>query len=155
MTMFIQIKDGKPFGFAVVEDNLRALFPDHKFPALFTPADVSSFGYAMYEFTQMPEVKYPNKIVEITPTLKPDGIYYQTWSIVEMTPDEKTNATVMEANNIRNSRNIKLLYCDWTQIPDAPLTQEKRIEWATYRQALRDVPSQAGFPWDVQWPVEP
>jgi hypothetical protein len=30
-----------------------------------------------------------------------------------------------------------------------------KVAWATYRQALRDVPSQAGFPWEVQWPTQP
>tara|TARA_R100000426_G_scaffold66932_1_gene46647 strand:- start:39 stop:290 length:252 start_codon:yes stop_codon:yes gene_type:complete len=38
-------------------------------------------------------------------------------------------------------RNNKLFASDWTQIPDSPLTAEKKTEWATYRQALRDVPN--------------
>lgn len=42
---------------------------------------------------------------------------------------------------IRNSRNLELLNCDWTQANDSPLTDAKKTEWATYRQALRDFPS--------------
>ena len=38
-------------------------------------------------------------------------------------------------------RNNKLFASDWTQMPDSPLTAEKKTEWATYRQALRDVPN--------------
>ena len=38
-------------------------------------------------------------------------------------------------------RNNKLFASDWTQMPDRPLTAEKKTEWATYRQALRDVPN--------------
>ena len=38
-------------------------------------------------------------------------------------------------------RNNKLFASDWTQIPDSPMTAEKKTEWATYRQALRDVPN--------------
>lgn len=37
----------------------------------------------------------------------------------------------------------KLLYnCDWTQLSDAPLSDEKKLEWSTYRQQLRDLPAQ-------------
>jgi hypothetical protein len=45
-----------------------------------------------------------------------------------------------------------LLASDWTQVADAPVDQEA---WALYRQALRDVPEQVGFPGVVEWPVEP
>lgn len=55
----------------------------------------------------------------------------------------------------RNERNQKLTFCDWTQLPDAPLTAEMKAAYAVYRQALRDVPAQAGFPDAIEWPEEP
>jgi hypothetical protein len=57
-----------------------------------------------------------------------------------------------QATSVRNSRTEKLKDSDWTQIADS--TADK-AEWATYRQALRDVPTQAGFPWTVTWPDAP
>lgn len=59
------------------------------------------------------------------------------------------------ASDIRAERNQKLSDCDWTQLDDTPLTNAKKLEWATYRQALRDVSAQEGFPWDVTWPDAP
>ena len=56
---------------------------------------------------------------------------------------------------VRAQRNSLLTLCDWTQLPDAPLTAEQKQEWAEYRQALRDVPEQAGFPDAVVWPTMP
>lgn len=56
------------------------------------------------------------------------------------------------SESVRSVRNQKLKDSDWTQIADAPVDQ---VAWATYRQALRDIPSQQGFPWDVQWPTQP
>tara|TARA_R100001509_G_scaffold154401_1_gene116013 strand:+ start:1825 stop:2043 length:219 start_codon:yes stop_codon:yes gene_type:complete len=41
--------------------------------------------------------------------------------------------------HFRQIRNVKLARCDWTQAPDSPLSDEKKKEWATYRQALRDL----------------
>jgi hypothetical protein len=55
----------------------------------------------------------------------------------------------------RNSRDQKLSSCDWTQLPDAPLSEEELQAWRSYRQALRDVPDQQGFPSDIDWPTEP
>ena len=45
----------------------------------------------------------------------------------------------IELKHFRGLRNKKLAKCDWTQAPDSPLSDEKKKEWATYRQALRDL----------------
>jgi len=59
---------------------------------------------------------------------------------------------VEQAAAIREQRDLKLSSTDWTQVADAPVNQ---AAWATYRQALRDVPAQTGFPWEVTWPTTP
>lgn len=82
---------------------------------------------------------------------------------IPFTPEEETKWDAMEAEwaagandraaaEIRTERDIKLTQSDWTQVADAPVDQ---AAWATYRQALRDIPSQAGFPNEVVWPIEP
>lgn len=53
------------------------------------------------------------------------------------------------------NRNAMLANSDWTQLADVPLTAEEKADWATYRQALRDVPSQPGFPNNIVWPAAP
>ena len=53
---------------------------------------------------------------------------------------------------VRNKRNKLLAECDWTQLPDAPVDQ---TAWAAYRQALREVTDQEGFPANVIWPIKP
>ena len=44
---------------------------------------------------------------------------------------------------------------DWTQIPNGPLTSAQQTAWATYRQELRDITSQSGYPTNVVWPTPP
>ena len=69
----------------------------------------------------------------------------------EMTTSElRSMASTKE--QIRHYRNQLLATSDWTQIADAPVDQSA---WATYRQALRDVPEQEGFPENVIWPTPP
>lgn len=57
-----------------------------------------------------------------------------------------------QAKSVRQTRDQKLAETDWTQVADSPVNKE---DWAAYRQALRDVPSQSGFPWTVTFPSEP
>ena len=56
------------------------------------------------------------------------------------------------AEEVRKERDDLLASSDWTQVADAPVDQ---AAWAAYRQALRNVPQQAGFPTDITWPTKP
>lgn len=154
MTFFIKVENDIPVGFAVTEDNLKQLFPNHNFPTIYTPDNIKPFGFAIYEWSQVPRAFYPNKPVEVTPILR-DGIYYQTWTIQEMSEAEKQSATEKKAIEVRAERNYKLALSDWTQLADVSLSQEQKQAWNTYRQALRDITSQAGFPWNISWPTQP
>ena len=57
-----------------------------------------------------------------------------------------------QGENVRRTRNQRLTETDWTQLEDSPVN---KATWATYRQALRDMSSQEGFPWNIQWPEKP
>ena len=56
-----------------------------------------------------------------------------------------------EKVSVRNQRDLLLAESDWTQCAD--ISQATKDKWAPYRKALRDVPQQAGFPFDVIWPT--
>tara|TARA_R110000744_G_scaffold221810_1_gene340790 strand:- start:928 stop:1263 length:336 start_codon:yes stop_codon:yes gene_type:complete len=64
--------------------------------------------------------------------------------------DTRTEAE--KALGARAERDAKLVESDWTQVIDASVDQ---AAWATYRQALRDIPAQAGFPNTIDWPTSP
>jgi hypothetical protein len=57
-----------------------------------------------------------------------------------------------QAKSVRSTRGEKLKDSDWTQVADAPVDQ---TAWAAYRQALRDITGQEGFPWTITWPTQP
>lgn len=59
---------------------------------------------------------------------------------------------------LRVTRDAELSACDWTQVPDSPLTAEQRSEWQMYRQKLRDLPADYAHVTaleDVVWPTVP
>ncbi len=57
-----------------------------------------------------------------------------------------------QAKLVRADRAARLAESDWTQLADAPVDD---LVWAVYRQALRDIPTQTGFPWNITWPAKP
>ena len=65
---------------------------------------------------------------------------------------DAVKAVQNKAISVRAERSSLLTTSDWTQVADAPVDQ---AAWAAYRQALRDVPSQEGFPHSVVWPDKP
>jgi hypothetical protein len=81
-----------------------------------------------------------------------DGKWYTKYSVADMDDEAKTAKDAEQAKSVRTTRDEKLKDSDWSQVADAPV--DKTV-WATYRQALRDVPTQSGFPWEVTWPTQP
>ena len=63
--------------------------------------------------------------------------------------------TAHEAEAVRAERDRLLRDSDWTQLADATLDGTALVLWQSYRQALRDVPQQAGFPFIADWPEKP
>ena len=59
-----------------------------------------------------------------------------------------------EWSDVRTQRNYLLSECDWTQISDAPITDENKQQWKIYRQDLRDI-TNASTPQQVVWPPQP
>jgi hypothetical protein len=70
---------------------------------------------------------------------------------------EKNSTEII--NEVRQDRNMELGMSDWTQVADSPLSDEKKVEWRTYRQQLRDLmanlPSDLDNTDDVSWPTKP
>ena len=81
-----------------------------------------------------------------------DGKWYTKYSVAEMDADAIATKDAEQAKAMREQRGEKLKNSDWTQVADAPV--DKAV-WATYRQALRDITAQSGFPWKITWPDTP
>jgi hypothetical protein len=76
------------------------------------------------------------------------GAFGPVAEFVPYVPTEEEKAAA-----IRAERDALLAATDWTQLPDVP--ESIRNAYAVYRQALRDIPQQSGFPDDVEWPIKP
>lgn len=164
--MEIRIRES---GAVVTEQEFRAMFPNTGFPVQLTEAIINDFGGdvvfegpqasggTVYQYSQRQGVeqidgKWFTKYVlgpVFTDTVAEDGT---VTTAAEQEAAYKATKDAEQAKAVRQQRGEKLKETDWTQVADAPV--DKAL-WAVYRQALRDVTTQEGFPWDITWPKEP
>jgi len=142
--MYVKVVDGSVNTFPYTIDALKAANPNVSFPASIPDATLAEYG--VYPVTKVDAPDHDSELVKVTmtnPTLV-DGKWTQTW-----TQSNRSSSDV--AFSMRNKRDELLVETDYLALSDQTLS----AEMTTYRQALRDVPSQSGFPFNVTWPVKP
>ena len=133
------------------QGDLRKMFPNVSLPRVW---DEGVLNYLNVD----PVFESPTPTTTRYQTAFKDGVEFKNnkwmwkWVVSEMDDEAKASLDATQAKSVREQRNKLIAECDWTQVADAPVDKQA---WATYRQALRDVPTQAGFPWDVTWPDAP
>ena len=80
-----------------------------------------------------------------------DGQWYTKYSVADLDDEAKTAKDAEQAKSVRTQRDDKLKATDWRFRSDMNPSQA----WIDYCQALRDLPTATGFPWDMTWPTEP
>ena len=81
-----------------------------------------------------------------------EGKWYTKHSVADMDAEAIAAKDATQATAVRQTRTQMLKDSDWTQVADS--TADKTA-WAAYRQDLRDITAQAGFPWTIDWPERP
>jgi len=151
-------------GAVMYENEFRALFPNTGFPAQLTEAIINEFGGdvvfegpqavggTVYQYSQAAGVEEINGKWYTKYILGPVFTDTEEATATEQEAAYKAAKDAEQAKTVRTSRGERLKDSDWTQVADAPVN---KAAWATYRQALRDVTEQSGFPWTIDWPTQP
>jgi hypothetical protein len=130
--------------------DLRLDTPGTSFPVQIDDDTAAFFGVVPVKPTTPPQETHTINL-ERTAVLQ-NGIWVEKWIETPATPEQINERTTASSNDARLKRNQLLVDCDWTQLPDAPVN---RSDWSVYRQKLRDITTQAGFPWEINWPNTP
>lgn len=142
--MFVKVDDkNNVLQYPYTAANLRMDFPNVSFPADFNDETINKRGVYSVQSTERPSYNSDIKILVDSVELVNEK-WVQKW-IVENVNEE------LAIINTRKTRDNLLVETDWMALSDNTLTEE----WALYRQELREVPQQEGFPFEVIWPVKP
>ena len=117
-----------------------------------TEEQVVHFGVHKKQIVTPPYHDPATQSLDEGPALLIDGVWTQNYIVTDLSADESAAKVGAQWDVIRAERNKLLVESDWTQLPDVPVDA---AVWATYRQALRDITKQSGFPWNVTWPTAP
>ena len=159
-------------GAVITEQQFRQINSNTAFPPVLTPEIIDYFGYdPVFEGPQAETIppyqysvrdgvekingKWFTKYIVgpvFTDYIDPDGIVH---TAAEQYEKYCFKADSQRGQNVRSDRNKRLADCDWTQLLDTPFSLDERNNWALYRETLRMVPQQAGFPWNIDWPPAP
>jgi hypothetical protein len=132
--------------------DLRKDNPNTSFSKNPTENQLAAFNVFCVERSSEPNFdQATQKRQELNPVLE-NSKWVQAWSVMSLSIEEQEQRKKDRADQVRGERNSLILESDWTQLPDAPVD---KAAWATYRQALRDLTDQAGFPFSVVWPSQP
>lgn len=143
-SLYVKAQNNQVLEFPYSIGRLRADNPGTSFPAEINKETLADFDvYPVISVPAPPCDSKTHRTERSVDLLNQE--WHEAWQVVELPQD-------LASANIRAERNRRLADCDWTQLPDAPVDAGA---WATYRQALRDISSQTGFPWNVTWPTEP
>lgn len=133
-------------------NDLRRKFPSVSFPSDVSSFDLSRYGAYVVKATSPPKFDYTKETLnEALPVLK-EGEWLQQWEVVSLGHRIIEGRKRLEEGQCKAKRNELLEKSDWTQLPDVPVDKKA---WASYRQKLRDITLQAGFPSSIEWPVAP
>lgn len=145
--MEIRIRES---GQVMYESEFRALFPNTSLPLL-TEAVLNELGAdVILEGAQAQPTRY--QIGFRDGVKQVDGKWFTKYSVSDLDADGIALKDAEQAKSVRAERNRLIAESDWTQLADAPVDD---LAWALYRQALRDLPLQDGFPWDIVYPTKP
>ena len=114
--------------------------------------------YYIFPVITAAEPEYEKSTQYITEDTTPvfvDGNWIVSWSVSEKSEDRIAIDTRVRSIAIRKERDALMAETDWVSIRAIDTGSNVSTDWMEYRQALRDITSQSGFPWDVAWPVKP
>lgn len=145
--MYFKLVDDQTQSYSIEQlraDNPQVSFPEH-------PSEALLKEYSVYPFTVKDQPSYDpmtQHTVEGSIVQDVDGSWGLSWS-VESLPNDTAS------NNIRKRRDFLLSESDWVVVKASEYAKPISSSWLTYRQALRDVTLQEGFPYSVIWPNKP
>lgn len=143
--MYVRLENDAVAEFPYFVGKLKQDNPNTSFPASIPEATLNSYGvYTVTEIDRPTHDPMTQEVTQNNPVVV-DGVWTQSWSVNQRSTD-------IASENIRRERNKRLAETDHHALSD---TAAMTTEMSTYRQALRDVPSQSGFPFSVTWPVRP
>jgi|DEB0MinimDraft_6_1074348.scaffolds.fasta_scaffold39372_2 hypothetical protein len=154
--MYIKLNNGVPEKYTIGQ--LRKDNPNVSFPKSISVETLAEYNVYAAVVEDQPTFNAVTQdcVMQGLP-IQIDGVWTYSWEVINRTADEIENKNNFMASEVRDERNQKLKETDWIVIKSAETGVALATEWATYRQALRDITTHSNFPnlTETDWPTKP
>ena len=145
--MFVKVTNGQTSKYPYTLGELRRENPNISFSKVIPEGTLAEYG--VYKVEPRTAPKFDNKTHSMLETVENlNGVWTQRW-VQKKLPTDRASA------NVRRHRDQLLAETDWIVIKSYERGENISAEWVLYRQDLRDITAQAGFPYNVIWPTKP
>jgi hypothetical protein len=145
--MYLRLVDGVPEKYSI--ERLRLDNPNVSFPVEISTATLAEFDVYPYSRPARPEYdRLTAKLVDADFLQSEGGSWLLPYAVEQLPLADAEQ-------NVRAERTRLLAETDWVVVFHTEQGTNIPLEWEAYRQALRDVPEQTGFPYQVVWPTKP
>lgn len=154
--MFVKANNGVAEKFPYTIGELRRDNPKTSFPKNVSFDILARYNVFTVTEATIPEFdKETNRAERSKEPVLDNGVWVWGWEILPLTEQEIATREETKASTIRSERNALLSASDWVVVLHTEKGTNIPLEWEVYRQALRDITAQVGFPHTVEWPVKP
>lgn len=148
--MYLKIQNGIPVEYSI--EKLRYDNSNISFPMNISDEILEKFDVFSYVIEDKPIIDQKTQKITIGEFIKNEsGNWIRTWNILQKSQEEIISWITGKEEEVRLKRNRLLNETDYLALADNTITPEMVL----YRQALRDITLQDGFPENVIWPVKP
>lgn len=147
--MYIKVINEIPISYSI--EQLRYENPNISFPINISNEILARFDVYPCSLQEIPSINDKTQKIEEGDIIKENGNWIKSWNIIDKTQEEIDICIEIKKQEIRAQRDMLLPQTDHFALSDNTLTPEM----AEYRQALRDITQQDGFPENIEWPVKP
>lgn len=153
---YVKVEDGQITKYPFSIGDLRRENPNTSFPRRIPDETLASYGVYPVSFASAPKID--KRAQEVHQNSFPsfiDGGWIVEWSVTDKSESQVQSFDDEKRAVVRLERDDMLAETDWVVVFHTEKGTSIPTEWAAYRQALRDVTTQEGFPWEVEWPLMP
>lgn len=144
--MYIRIKEGKAESYSISQ--LKADNPNTSFPKVMSDALLAEYGVYPAKKLAIPSYDERTHTIKETEPYSENGEWLIGHTLEKLPLD-------IASTNMRAERKARLAETDWVVARAYEEGNPVPEEWQSYRQNLRDLPQQQGFPYDIVWPNKP
>lgn len=133
-------------------EELRSDNPHTSFAWEMSAEELAEWGVYSVEEQNPPAYNEQTESIELQPPSLVNGVWVQGWLVVAASAEEIARKNYLKTIEVKALRNKALANTDYTQLPDYQGSSALKLVYIEFRQQLRDLPEQAGFPFNYSWP---